>query len=152
MIDSSCFFSHIHFSGHFICCCGRLVLVKIMCLRILCKLFRSYPTFLLMSLSLGMPDNLFFVVPFFRCVLNRISDLLYHDLFVTKLYNRGETLKEANLWSMEFFIYWMFHCFLSVVNGIDAGWCRTGYVKQYIIRKYNTNCISRNCCICEQNA
>ena len=26
------------------------------------------------------------------------------------------------------------------------------YVKQYLIRKYNTNCISRNCYICEQNA
>ena len=26
------------------------------------------------------------------------------------------------------------------------------YVKQYLIRKYNTNCITRNCYICEQNA
>ena len=26
------------------------------------------------------------------------------------------------------------------------------YVKQYLIRKYNTNCISLNCYICEQNA
>ena len=26
------------------------------------------------------------------------------------------------------------------------------YVKQYVINKYNTNCISRNCYICEQNA